>query len=221
MRTILPFSRANVRRHGFYLSHQFAIIGNASTGKTVLADKLVTAFPQHPIEHFSAGGLMRELADQAGQSMHRFAQHMRANPCEGHDEFVDSQVRRHMSRNRRSLDAHLPVFAPHAFIVYLKCSWPVCAERRAATKKKPVAQVLQELIERDRADQEKYAQIYPGSCWLETDFDYVIDTERNNEARTLDLFLEAYHHWRVTHSTWIITGDAIPVSPVAADAWKY
>jgi cytidylate kinase len=161
---------------------------------------------------------MREIGRRQGhESITDFARHMRQHPGQGPDEYVDRRVREHMLRNHRSLDAHLPVFAPCAFIIYLKCPWRVCAERRAAQKGRPVGAVLAELMQRDTDDQAKYAEIYPGSAWLESDYDFVVDTNSHDEGRTFMLVLAHWRLWSERMRERIISANFIPVvTPEAA-----
>lgn len=207
--TCQDYSRASVR-NGFYLDRQFFITASPGAGKTTLAQGIATAFTPN-LEHISAGKIMRTRATALAMSVDQFAAHMRMHPDAGHDNWIDREIAEASIRNGIVFDSHLaPIFAPHTFGIKLVCPLKVRAQRRAKSCGADPEIVAQELDERERNDDTRYASLYPGSSWPDKDFDLVIDTSLNDEAACLGLVLATHAQWLLANERTLVRLDRMP-----------
>ena len=186
---------------GKRFSNQISITAETAVGKSDTISAMQKLLPQNTFT--SIGAKMRERQKELGfKTIEEFTTHMRFHPEEGHDEAVDSEFcRRALVQNLLVGEGRLVhVFMPYAFHVLLICHPFVRAQRRwkAWRKKDPKLKqetVLGAILDRDRDDESRYEENYPGCIWDKSDYDLVVSTEYQSQEQVARKIVEGHQIW--------------------------
>ena len=195
-KNVLPYSKY-AQLPKTYFTHQIAISGATGVGTSTTVKNLKDRLDDPRWKSVSAGAIMRGFARERGIAIEELAKYNRVHPEAGYDRRCDDATRAEGLDDYRILEGRLAhVFAPKAFHVLLKCPGDVRALRRYGDDVYVSVNDGKKLInDRDTADNKRYAKLYPGCLWPESDFDLVLDTSKLSPGDVVQKILTAHKKW--------------------------
>jgi cytidylate kinase len=197
----LPYSRKSVEPKG-YLSNVITITSHTGVGSSTTLKALKEYYKtDERIVFVSGGSIMRSFAADLGMTIEELARTNREHPELGYDKQCDDRLVVAGQRNYSIIESRLcHALVPQGFHVLLKCPLDVRAKRRFndEVKNNPqvtLSQVAKQIDDRDQDDNHRFAILYPGCIWPESDFDLVIDTSVSSVTEIIDTIIS-------THKTW-------------------
>jgi len=189
----MNYSKTNTLPSLFF-SHQITITSASGVGSSSTLAQLRLRLGDK-FEYMSGGDAMREIAKNYKLSIEDFVNFLHEHPEIDYE--IDHKQREFAQKNYRVIESRLAhVFCPHGFHVLLTCPAKKRAERLTKKLNLPFNECLRKTIERDVNDEKRYAKIYPGSIWPQTDFDHVISTEENPPEIVAQIILGGLFAWR-------------------------
>jgi len=170
-----------------------AISGLHGTGKTTQARYIAERFK---LRHFSAGMIMRRMAEERGIGLDEFSRIVEEQP--EIDKLIDAASITEAEKGNVVLDARLAAWmaGDKADIkILLTAPLEVRAKRIAVRDGKSFEQALKETIVREESEKRRYKELYGVDVDDCSIFDLVINTALWDEEtirKVLELLVEAY-----------------------------
>jgi cytidylate kinase len=147
----------------------------------------------------SAGAIMRQLASKREMDVEQFAEFNRHHPEAACDRLCDEMIMAYGYQNHTFIEGRLPhIFARRGFHVLLTCDLEERAIRRHQHPDYAgydFADVRKRVAQRDMDDDVRFQRLYPGCLWKESDYDLVVDTEKNQPLRCARMIKDAHTEW--------------------------
>lgn len=193
-----------------------SITGDLGSGKSTVAKRMCEKLG---FEYFSTGKIQRKIAEERGIDT------LQLNQLCGSDKSVDDLIDgrlRQMNVDGTTdiiLDSRLAwFFVGKSFKVYLTALHTVAAERVFNDDKRvgePVGnqmEVLNNLLERQRMENERFKDFYNADCFNLDNFDIVVDSSKSTVDDIADLIIAEFKKFSeggYTQTRWI--SPALPV----------
>lgn len=203
-----PFSKLALQqewaRQGITAPGKIVIISKSGAGSSSQLKQLERYLVGTRTHFFSCGDEMRARQRQLKfATIGDFITHIKAHPEQGHDEWLDDNIRRiGQEHDRLVIEGRLPhILVPGAFTVYLDCSLQTRAERRRLQLRNEQGvrisweKSLMNIVTRDTDDWDRNSPRYPGYDWRPEDFDFTISTESTPKEEVGHWILEAHRLW--------------------------
>ncbi len=179
------------------------ITGTLGSGKSSTADKVAEKLGYR---RFSSGDFMRKLAVEMGLSLNELS--VKAQTDESVDIKIDEEVKKAGEQNKIVIDSRLAFhWIPKSFKVYLDLPPEIAKQRilnnlkeNALRKQSESSQTPEEIEKKIDArlasEKKRYKDLYGIENHTDkSNFDLVIDTNKNNLARVVDIVILEYKKW--------------------------
>lgn len=176
-----------------------SITGDLGSGKSTVAKKMCEKLG---FEYFSTGRIQRKIAEERGVDT------LQLNQLCGSDKSVDDLIDgrlRQMNVDGTTdivLDSRLAwFFVGKSFKVYLTALHTVAADRVFHDDKRvgePVGnqmEVLNNLLERQRMENERFKDFYNADCFNLDNFDIVVDSSKSSVEEIADLIISEFRRF--------------------------
>lgn len=185
--------------------HIITIAGKLGAGKSSAGKKAASALNY---KHYSSGDFMREIAKDRGITLAELSSIAESDPSI--DQEIDAYVKKTGEEKDIIIDSRLAYhWIPDSFKVFLELPPQIAAQRilndqlnnpnRAHEhREKPtsVEEVIQSAKTRSESERKRYSELYGIKDYTDpTNFDLVIDTEKNNLEQVTQIILEKYNEW--------------------------
>jgi len=175
-------------------------------GKSTVRDEIAE---QLEMKMFSTGDYMRSLAKERGMTFDEFNAHIATHKED--DELIDLELKRiQAEEDNMVIDSHLAFhFVPSGFKVFFSVSVEESARRiyqdRDRETRKSVGDVMDSVEEAQSRIQaridnhnDRYMRHYGLSPYDESQYDFVVDTEKYNAEEVTEHVIAAFKQWRVS-----------------------
>ena len=183
--------------------HIISLGGLPGSGKSTVKGLLAESLNY---QTFSTGDLMRGMALARGISFDEFNALIATD--KSLDEAIDAElIRIEKEETNKIIDSHLAFhFVPSSFKVFLNISLEKSAERiyndsERMTRKSvgdtmsSVVEAKQRIAARINNHNDRYMRFYGVSPYDKTQYDLVIETEKNSPAEVTAIVLKEYQNW--------------------------
>lgn len=172
--------------------------GKSSTARMV-AEKL-------GFEFFSSGDFFRQVGVELGISVNEL--NKKAETDTNIDEMVDAKLRGMRDTNKVVIDSRTAYhWIPESFKVYLDLPVEIAKQRVLNSLKEnklrqqsegstTIEEVYEKMIERFESEQKRYWDLYKINNKNMTQYDLVVDTNKNNLVEVVDIVVTEYKKWR-------------------------
>lgn len=180
------------------------ITGTLGSGKSSTADRVAEKLG---FRRFSSGDFMRKLAIEMGISLNELSIKAQANP--DIDIKIDDEVKKAAEMEKIVIDSRLAFhWIPESFKVYLDLPPEVAKERilnnlrenplRAQSESSATPEEIEKKITARLASEKKrYKELYGIENHTDkSNFDLVVDTNKNNLEQVVDLVISEYKKWQ-------------------------
>ncbi|MFH1125864.1 MAG: AAA family ATPase [Candidatus Altiarchaeota archaeon] len=166
--------------------------GSAASGKTTLARKLARILKY---KHISAGGIMREMAAERGQSLMEFSRYAEKNPK------VDVEIDRRqikLARGNCVVDGRLSAYFIKADLkIWLTATVEVRARRiKNRDNFKTLKDAVKHIKLRESSERKRYMRIYGIKHPDLGRYDIILDTGKFGINATIDVIAKAVETMR-------------------------
>ncbi len=170
--------------------------GKSSTAKNVAA--------RLGYEHFSSGDLFRKMAAERGSSIEEI--NFTAEKQKEIDFEVDKLLEK-MGEEKSNfvIDSRMAFhWIPFSFKVFLDLDPRIAAERTFAQIQKEgresqtgssAEEVYENTLKRLESERKRYQNLYNVDIGDKSNFDLVVDTEKNNLEKVVNIVADAYKKW--------------------------
>lgn len=178
------------------------ICGGLGSGKSSTAKGVATALG---FKHFSSGDFFRQVGIELGLSVNEV--NIRAETEPKIDEMTDQKLRDLRTADKIVIDSRTAFhWIPESFKVYLDLS-PEIAKNRIMNSTKgdklreqsekisSVEEAYEKMKERFESEQKRYWNLYKINNKDMSQFDLVIDTDKNNLEQVIELVVSEYQKW--------------------------
>ena len=210
-----------------HVKNIITITGDLGSGKSTVA-KLIAE--KTGMEYFSTGKIQRKIAEELG--IDTLELNKRGKKDKSTDNLIDGKLKamNHDGTDNIILDSRMAWhFVGNSFKIYLTAIPLVAAERVCADKTRtgePVGDVLttcNNLLARQKEENERFSTFYNVDCKNLDNFDLVIDTSTATPEQITDLILALFNDRKkgIVHShQWISPKDLIPCQDIRTLANK-
>lgn len=179
------------------------IAGVPGSGKSSTADGVAKALGY---TRFSSGDFMRKIALDRGISLNELM--TKAETDDSIDISVDSEVRKTGTGEKLVIDSRLAFhWIPESFKVFLDLPLEISKERilnnlkhnklRQESEGMADAEgVYKKITERLESEKKRYRELYNIDHTDKSNFDLVVDTNKNNLSEVVEIILSEYKKWR-------------------------
>lgn len=179
------------------------ICGSLGSGKSSTAKK---AAERLGFKHFSSGDFFRQVGLELGLSVTET--NKRAETDKNIDEMTDQKLRDLNNENKIVIDSRTAYhWIPESFKVYLDLPPNIAKERilnnikedklrEKSEQTKTSDEVLEKMVERFESEQKRYWNLYKINNTNKSQFDLVVDTDKNNLEEVVDIVVSEYKKWR-------------------------
>jgi len=179
------------------------ICGGLGSGKSSTAKKVAQILG---FKHFSSGDFFRQVGLELGLSVTET--NIRAETDPKIDELTDQKLRDMRKADKVVIDSRTAFrWIPESFKVYLELSPDIAKERILHSLKEnklreqsesatTSEEVLEKMKERFESEQKRYWDLYKIDNTDKSQFDLVIDTNKNNLEQVVDIIVLEYKKWR-------------------------
>lgn len=179
------------------------ICGGLGSGKSSTAKKVAEILG---FKHFSSGDFFRQVGLELGLSVTET--NIRAETDPKIDEMTDQKLRGMRNANKVVIDSRTAFhWIPESFKVYLDLPVDIAKERilhslkenklrEQSEQAKTSEEVLEKMTERFESEQKRYWDLYKINNKDMSQFDLVIDTNKNNLEQVVDTIVTEYKKWR-------------------------
>ena len=179
------------------------ICGGLGSGKSSTAKKVAEVLG---FKHFSSGDFFRQVGLELCLSVTET--NIRAETDPKIDEMTDQKLRDMRNADKVVIDSRTAYhWIPESFKVYLDLS-PLIAKERILNSMKNDAlrkeseqattskEVLEKMTARFESEQKRYWDLYKINNTDMSQFDLVIDTNKNNLEEVVNIVVEGYKNWQ-------------------------
>lgn len=179
------------------------ICGGLGSGKSSTAKRVAEALG---FKHFSSGDFFREAALELGISVNEI--NKRAETEKEIDYRTDEKLRALRNENKLVIDSRTAFhWIPASFKVYLELPPDIAKQRilnsvsentlRAKTEESVSGpeEMYEKMEERFRSEQKRYWDLYKINNADKSQFDIVIDTNKNNLEQVVNIVVVEYKKW--------------------------
>ena len=179
------------------------ICGGLGSGKSSTA-KLVAK--ELGFKHFSSGDFFRQVGMELGLSVNEINKRAETEP--EIDFRTDEKLRNMRNAEKVVIDSRTAFhWIPESFKIYLELPQKIARERilnslkenalRAKSEQaKTVEEVFQKMSERFESEQKRYWELYKINNAENSNFDLVVDTNKNNLKEVVDIIVREYKKWK-------------------------
>lgn len=179
------------------------ICGGLGSGKSSTAKKVAEILG---FKHFSSGDFFRQVGLELGLSINEL--NKRAETDTKIDEMTDQKLRDLNNAEKVVTDSRTAYhWIPTSFKVYLDLPVEIAKERilnsiknnklRAQSEQASSAEeVLQKMTARFESEQKRFWDLYKINNTDKSNFDLVVDTNKNNLEQVVEIILAEYKKWR-------------------------
>ncbi len=179
------------------------IAGVPGSGKSSTADNVAKALGY---TRFSSGDFMRKIALDRGISLNELSAH--AETDETIDVSIDNEVRSAGTGEKLVIDSRLAFhWIPNSFKVFLDLPLEISKERILSNLKHnklrqqsegvaDIDGVYQKITERLESERKRFKELYNIDHTEKSNFDLVVDTNKNNLEEVVEIILVEYKKWR-------------------------
>ncbi len=179
------------------------ITGFPGSGKSSTADGVAKALG---FQRFSSGDFMRQIAIDRKISLNELS--VLAERDTTVDESIDNAVKKAGKMDKVVIDSRLAFhWIPNSFKVYLDLPLEIAKERISHNLKTntlrqesegqtDVDEVYKKIVARLESEKKRYKELYNIDHTDKTNFDLVIDTNKNNLEQVVNVIVSEYKKWR-------------------------
>ncbi|MEI7765061.1 MAG: (d)CMP kinase [bacterium] len=178
------------------------ICGGLGSGKSSTAKRVAQTLG---FKHFSSGDFFRQVGLELGLSVTET--NIRAETDPKIDEMTDQKLRDLNNENKIVIDSRTAYhWIPDSFKVYLDLSPDIAKERilnsirenklrEQSEQAKNSEDVLKKMTERFQSEQKRYWDLYKIDNTNMSQFNLVIDTNKNNLNEVVEIIVSEYQKW--------------------------
>ncbi|MEI6580996.1 MAG: AAA family ATPase [bacterium] len=178
------------------------ICGGLGSGKSSTAKEVAQALN---LKHFSSGDFFRQVGLELGLSVTET--NKKAETDLKIDEMTDQKLRDLNNGNKIVIDSRTAYhWIPDSFKVYLDLPPNIAKERilnsikenklrEQSEKAKTSEEILKKMTERFLSEQKRYWDLYKIDNTDKKQFNLVIDTNKNNLGRVVEIIVSEYKKW--------------------------
>ena len=179
------------------------ICGGLGSGKSSTAKEVAKILG---FKHFSSGDFFRQVGLELGLSVTET--NIRAETDPKIDEMTDQKLRDMRNAEKVVIDSRTAYhWIPESFKVYLELPAEIAKERILNSLKNDELrkqseqagtgeEVLKKMTERFESEQKRYWDLYKINNTDMSQFDLVIDTNKNNLEQVVDIIIADYKKWK-------------------------
>ncbi|MEI6280524.1 MAG: AAA family ATPase [bacterium] len=179
-----------------------AITGTLGSGKSSTADCVAKELE---FKRFSSGDFMRKIALEMNISLNEL--NIKAQNDNNIDKRIDDEVRKIGMMNRVVVDSRLAFhWIPESFKVYLDLPPEIAKERilnnlkenelrRQSEDSSNTEEIYGKIISRLESEKKRYKELYGLDHTDKSNYDLVIDTNKNNLIRVVSIIISEYKKW--------------------------
>lgn len=179
------------------------IAGSSGSGKSSTA-KLVAQ--RLNFKHFSSGDFFRKIGLELGISLNDVSK--KAESEKIIDERTDEEIRKLSNAEKIVIDSRLAFhWIPESFKVYLDLSPEIAKDRifnnlkenplrKQSENSTTTEEIYKKIISRLESEKKRYQELYGINHTEKSNFDLVIDTNKNNLKQVIDIIVSEYQKWR-------------------------
>ena len=176
--------------------------GFPGSGKSSTADMVAKKLG---FKRFSSGDFMRQVAIDRGISLNELS--VLAENDSKVDEDIDNAVRMAGENEKIVIDSRLAFhWIPNSFKVYLILPLEIAKERISSNLKTNsfrkesegemnVEDIYKKIVSRLDSERKRYKELYNIDHTDKSNFDLVIDTNKNNLEEVVDIIVSEYKKW--------------------------
>ncbi len=180
------------------------ICGGLGSGKSSTA-KLVAK--ELGFQHFSSGDFFRQVGIELGLSINELNKRAETDPKI--DEMTDQKLRDMNDSSKVVIDSRTAYhWIPESFKVYLELPPEIAMHRimndlkenklRQQTEGTATAdEIYTKIKERFESEQKRYWDLYKINNTEKSNFDLVVDTNKNNLVQVVSIIVEEYKKWQM------------------------
>ena len=178
------------------------ICGGLGSGKSSTAKGVAETLR---FKHFSSGDFFRQVGLELGLSINEI--NIRAETDKKIDEMTDQKLRDMNNAENVVIDSRTAYhWIPESFKVYLDLPAEIAKERilnsikgdklrEQSEQVKTSEEALEKMNERFASEQKRYWDLYKIDNTNKSQFDLVIDTNKNNLNEVIDIIVSEYKKW--------------------------
>lgn len=178
------------------------IAGVPGSGKSSTADNVAKALG---FKRFSSGDFMRKIAMDRGISLNELS--AQAETDESIDVSIDNEVRNAGTGEKLVIDSRLAFhWIPNSFKVFLDLPLEISKERILNNLKHnklrqqsegiaDIDEIYKKITERLESEKKRYKELYSIDHTDKSNFDLVVDTNKNNLEEVVEIILAGYKKW--------------------------
>lgn len=178
------------------------INGGLGSGKSSTANLVAQALG---FKRFSSGDLFRQVGLELGLSINEI--NIKAETDKHIDEMVDEKIRQLRNKEKIVIDSRTAYhWIPESFKVYLDLppeiakgrilrSSKVDLLRQKSEKVSSVEEIYKKITERFESEQKRYWNLYKINNTDKSQYDLVIDTNKNNLQEVVKIIVSEYQKW--------------------------
>jgi cytidylate kinase len=171
--------------------------GKSSTAKLV-ANKL-------GFQHFSSGDFFRQVGLELGLSVNEINKKAETDP--EIDRMTDEKLRQMNASDKVVIDSRTAYhWIPNSFKIYLDLPSEIAKNRvlesiqedklrRDSEQSATIEEVYEKMEERFKSEQKRYWDLYKINNTDKSQFDLVIDTNKNNLEEVVEIIVSEYKKW--------------------------
>ncbi len=178
------------------------ICGGLGSGKSSTAKRVAQVLG---FKHFSSGDFFRQIGLDLGLSVTETNKEAEIN--KKIDEMTDQKLRDLNNENKIVIDSRTAYhWMPESFKVYLDLPPDIAKERilnsikenklrEESEKASSSEDILKKMTERFESEQKRYWGLYKIDNTDKSQFDLVIDTNKNNLEQVVEIIISKYKEW--------------------------
>jgi len=178
------------------------INGGLGSGKSSTAKKVAKALG---FKHFSSGDFFRQVGLELGLSINEV--NIRAETDKKIAEMTDQKLRDLNNKNQNVVDSRTAYhWIPKSFKVYLNLPPEIAKNRILESIKNDILrqksenmssteEIFKKMKERFESEQKRYWDLYKIKNTEKSNYDLVIDTNKNNLEQVVSIIISEYKKW--------------------------
>lgn len=179
------------------------ITGTLGSGKSSTADGVAKELGY---KRFSSGDFMRKIGLEMNMSLNELQK--KAEVDNTIDFKIDDEVRKAGENTDIVIDSRLAFhWIPESFKVYLDLPPEIAKERiltnlkvnilrKQSENSENAEEIYEKIIRRLESEKKRYKELYNIDHTNKSNYDLVIDTDKNNLKEVIEIILKEYRNWR-------------------------